>query len=54
MARVLLALALFVLAGCEDRYRYPCQNPDNYAKPECLPPACVADGSCTEYVVRHK
>ena len=45
-------LLLFALNGCEDRYRYPCQDPDNFGKSECIPPACEADGTCTEYLIR--
>mgnify|MGYP000178999044 CR=1 FL=1 len=47
--------AVFLIAGCSDAYRYPCQDPANQAKPECTPPECVADGTCTDYLVEtHK
>lgn len=47
--------AVFLIAGCSDRYRYPCQDPANQATPECTPPECVADGTCTDYLVEtHK
>ena len=45
---VFLALAL---SGCDDRYRYPCQDPVNTKKPECNPPICDADGTCAEYLI---
>ena len=40
------------LAGCESRYRYPCQDPANWGTEACLPPICSADGSCTEMTLR--
>ena len=47
-----LALAIaFVMAGCTDHYRYPCQDPSNWEKPECKPPVCIADGTCTKDLV---
>lgn len=48
-----LILALF-LVSCSDSYRYPCQDPDNQATEACNPPACVADGTCTEYLVKER
>jgi hypothetical protein len=48
LALILTALAL---VGCEDRYRYPCQNPDNFAKPECQKPKCLFTQMCPEYLV---
>lgn len=36
------------LGGCEYRYRYPCQDPNNWNKLECNNEICEADGSCTK------
>jgi hypothetical protein len=44
-------LLLLLLAGCEDRYRYTCQNPDNFYKPECQKPRCLFSQMCPEYLV---
>ena len=45
----LLILPLFlVLSGCDSRYRYPCQDPDNWDKQICKKPWCSADGTCPE------
>jgi len=41
-----LLLTALLLVGCEDRYRYPCQDPANANKEECNRPACEADGMC--------
>jgi len=51
---VFLLLLIIPLVACEDRYRYPCQNPDNFGKAECNPPACEADGTCTHLLLRQK
>lgn len=51
MKRMSLILVLLALAGCNDRYRYPCQNPDNFAKPECQKPKCLFTQMCPEYLV---
>ena len=46
-----LLAALMLLAGCEEKYRYPCQNPDNFQKPECQKPKCLFTQMCPEYMV---
>jgi len=58
MTRVLLVCAglvtvsaVFLIAGCSDQYRYPCQDPANQNSKECKPPACYADETCTEYLI---
>ncbi len=38
----------FVLTGCEERYRYPCQDPHNWNEQECQKPFCSANGTCPE------
>jgi len=48
---VVLGACLFILLGCEDRYRYPCQNPDNFYKAECQKPKCQFTQMCPEYLV---
>ena len=50
MKYALIAL-LALLAGCEEKYRYPCQNPDNFQKPECQKPKCLFTQMCPEYMV---
>lgn len=41
-----LFLTALLLVGCEDTYRYPCQDPENKDKAECNRPACEGDGMC--------
>lgn len=45
-----LLLMLFSTA-CEERYRYPCQNPSNFWKEECQKPKCLFTQQCPEYLV---
>jgi len=50
MKYVLLVLLVF-LVGCEDRYRYKCQNPDFFHAAECQKPKCLFTQQCPEYLV---
>lgn len=50
MKAAALAL-LLLLAACQEHYRYPCQNPDNFIKPECQKPKCLFTQMCPEYLV---
>jgi len=42
-----------LLAGCgyDGWVRYPCQNYENWEKPECNPPQCKATGVCTKDLI---
>ena len=46
----LVLVSIFALASCgyDGKYRYPCQDPENWGKTECEPPTCKVDGACTE------
>jgi len=44
-------LLLLLLTGCQDRYRYTCQNPDHFTDPECQKPRCLFTQTCPEYLV---
>ena len=46
-----LILPLLLLAGCNENYRYFCQNPDNFKKPQCQKPVCEFKQTCPEYLV---
>jgi hypothetical protein len=49
--RLVLIAMLLLLAGCKDRFRYYCQDPDNWNSSDCTKPGCIASGYCTEYLV---
>jgi hypothetical protein len=44
----------FVLTGCEERYRYPCQDPDNWNQKICQKPFCSANGTCPEDLTHYE
>lgn len=46
--KYLLLLIPLVLLGCDERYRYPCQDPENWQTKECQRPFCSANGTCPE------
>jgi hypothetical protein len=49
--RIVCLMVLIMLSACEDRFRYPCQNPENWELDECKPPICTASGTCPEQLV---
>lgn len=53
MKHIILALIVgLFLSGCfQDRYRYKCQDPDNFYKPDCQKPRCLFTQMCPEYLV---
>lgn len=52
MKRLLfLSLAMLVLVGCEDRYRYYCQDPKNFSAKRCQRPDCLFTQDCPDYLV---
>jgi hypothetical protein len=44
-------LVLLLLAGCQDHYRYKCQNPDHFQDLECQRPKCLFTQQCSDYLV---
>jgi hypothetical protein len=48
---VIALASVVMLAGCEDQYRYKCQNPDYFSAPECQKPKCLFTQMCPEYLV---
>ena len=49
---VLLVVPIIFSVFSEDRFRYPCQNPDNWDKPICQKPACDVTRTCVEHVFK--
>jgi hypothetical protein len=45
-----LTLPVLILAGCEDRYRYACQDPKNWDTAACQKPYCEIHRTCPEHV----
>ena len=46
--KYILLLVLPFLVACQERYRYPCQDPNNWDKQFCQKPYCSANGTCPE------
>ena len=47
---ILLPLLLAVFGG--DRFRYPCQDPDNWDKKECTRPTCEVTRTCPDLILK--
>lgn len=52
--KYLAILPLILLVGCEQRYRYPCQDMDNWNKPICQKPQCEINMECPEHIFTTK
>lgn len=51
MTRLLILSLLMLVVGCEDRYRYYCQDPKNFSAKRCQKPDCLFTQDCPEYLV---
>ena len=49
--KYIFLIAMFLLYGCEDRYRYWCQNPKNFSAKQCQRPDCQFTQDCPDYLV---
>jgi hypothetical protein len=47
---LVLPLALTLCSG--DRFRYPCQDPDNWDKDFCKVPKCDVTRTCPEHIFK--
>lgn len=48
MKTILTIIFAMMLVGCDERYRYPCQDPHNWDKELCKKPFCSGNGTCPE------
>ena len=48
--KYLLIAALVTLAGCQERYRYFCQDPNNWEQKVCKKPICSSSYTCPDQV----
>ena len=51
MRNLVLLSLLLALMGCEERYRYHCQDPANWAQERCQRPKCLFTQDCPDYLV---
>ena len=47
-------MPIIVLTGCSERYRYPCQDPENWNEKICQKPFCSANGTCPEDLTHYE
>ena len=53
MSKLTLLLMCFVgLTGCQDRFRYACQDSANWEKDFCQKPKCTVTQTCPEHVMK--
>jgi len=50
IALIVLPLTLALFGG--DRFRYPCQDPDNWDKDFCKMPKCDVTRTCPEHIFK--
>ena len=46
--------AILTVMGCQERYRYPCQDPNNWGEKICQKPYCSANGTCPEDLTHYE
>jgi hypothetical protein len=51
MKKLLLISLLLTLVACEDRFRYFCQDPQNFSAKRCQRPDCLFTQDCPDYLV---
>lgn len=47
-----LLIMLMLFAGCQERFRYTCQNPKNWEDADCKRPLCSINGVCPDQLNR--
>ena len=52
--KYLVFLLFPLLVACEERYRYPCQDPKNWGEEQCKKPYCSANGTCPEDLTHYE
>lgn len=49
---LILSVPIVMIIGCDDRFRYPCQDPANWDKDECKRPICEVTRTCPEQIFK--
>lgn len=52
IAIAVLALPVLVVIGCEQRYRYPCQDPAKWKEAVCQKPKCEVHRDCPDIIFK--
>ena len=43
---IIVCFSLFLIIGCKESYRYPCQDPEKEKDPQCTPHMCEVTRLC--------
>lgn len=54
IALAILFIPILVVSGCNERFRYPCQDPINWDKAICQKPLCDVTRTCPEHVFKNQ
>jgi hypothetical protein len=49
---LLLLLPIVIAFFGGDRFRYPCQNPENWDAPQCKRPICDVTRTCPDHIFK--
>jgi hypothetical protein len=49
-----LALSAVYMTGCKQKYRYPCQDPENWKAAECQKPVCEVHRDCPDIIFKDR
>jgi hypothetical protein len=52
IALAVLLLPAVIAAGCKDRYRYECQNPEKWNTERCQKPLCEVHRDCPDLIFK--
>ena len=52
MRTFLIMLSLLAVTGCEQAFRYPCQDPANWNATECQRPICEVNRDCPDLIFK--
>jgi hypothetical protein len=54
MKKLITLLFLLCLVSCQDRFRYPCQDPANWNDAQCQKPECEATRTCPDMIIKNE
>ena len=52
MKTILITIALLCLVGCQDRFRYECQDPASWNSAQCQKPQCEVTRTCPDLLLK--
>ena len=54
MKKLITIIVLLCLVSCQDRFRYPCQDPVNWDNAQCQKPECEATRTCPDMIIKNE